>query len=284
MKILVTGGAGFIGGNLIERLISEKHEVISIDNYSTGHTANHVRGAKYINTDLEKIEHLKYSGIRLCFHLGAQSRVQPSFDDPKESMRVNVNGTEKIMEWARNNKVRVIYAGSSSKHQDPTASPYAMYKYLGEEVCKLYRNSFNVDVRIARFYNVYGRGELLDETYGSLLGIWRAKLSKSEALPIVGNGSQRRDFIHVDDIVDGLIKISRTKDIHEDAWELGTGINYSVNEIYSMFDKNFSVKSIHIPEQPGNYKETLNTNTDAIYRLGWKPQDRLYNYIKSLSK
>jgi nucleoside-diphosphate-sugar epimerase len=157
-----------------------------------------------------------------------------------------------------------------------------MYKYLGEEVCKLYKNSFDVDVRIARFYNVYGPGESLDEKFGSLLGIWRTKVSKTEALPIVGDGEQKRDFIHIDDIVDALIKISETDDLHEDAWELGSGVNYSVNQIYNMFNEKFWIESTYIPEQKGNYRETLNTNTDAIDRLEWKPQDRLEDYIKSL--
>jgi len=281
-KVLVTGGAGFIGSNLIKRLKDDGHRVVVIDDYSTGDRKNHIEGVKYINADIEQIEYIKGKDIDLCFHLGAVSRVQPSFDDPTECLRVNVNGTQKVMEWADNWDIRVVYAGSSSKHHDPTDSPYAMYKYLGEEVCKLYKNSFDVDVRIARFYNVYGPGESLDEKFGSLLGIWRTKVSKIEALPIVGDGEQKRDFIHIDDIVDGLIKISETDDIHDDAWELGCGVNYSVNEIYNMFYQKFWIESTYIPEQKGNYRETLNTNTDAIDRLGWKPQDRLEDYIKSL--
>ena len=281
-KILVTGGAGFIGSNLIKRLISEGYRVVSLDDYSTGDRKNHIEGVKYINADIEQIEYIKGKDIDLCFHLGAVSRVQPSFDDPTECLRVNVNGTEKVMEWADNWDIRVVYAGSSSKHHDPTDSPYAMYKYLGEEVCKLYKNSFDVDVRIARFYNVYGPGESLDEKYGNVIGIWRTKSFNCEKLPIVGDGEQRRDFTHVDDIVDGLIKISETDDIHEDAWELGCGVNYSVNQLAGFFNERFETETTYIPEQKGNYRETLNTNTDAIDRLGWNPQDRLEDYIKSL--
>ena len=222
----------------------------------------------------------------MVYHLAAQSRVQPSFDDPTQCFRVNVKGTESVMEWARHNNIKVVYAGSSSKHHDPTDSPYSMYKYLGEEVCKLYRKSFDVDVRIARFYNVYGPSESLDEKNGNVIGIWRSKIQKDPEwaiLQIVGDGEQRRDFTHVDDIVDGLIKISETEDIHEDAWELGTGVNYSINELSDMFIEKYpSIQFEYIEEQKGNYRETLNTNKDAIDRLGWNPQDKLKDYIKSL--
>ena len=282
MKILVTGGAGFIGTNLIKRLVDEGHQVLSLDDYSTGTKGNHIQGVKYINCDIEQIEYIKGKDIDLCYHLAAQSRVQPSFDDPTECLRVNVNGTQKVMEWVGNWDIRVVYAGSSSKHHDPTDSPYAMYKYLGEEVCKLYKNSFDVDVQIARFYNVYGPSESLDEKNGNVIGIWRKKILTGQKLPIVGDGEQRRDFTHVDDIVDGLIRISKTNKVHEDAWELGSGRNYSVNELFSFFKEKFDCESISIPEQKGNYRETLNTNPDAERYLGWNPQDRLEDYIKSL--
>ena len=161
-NILVTGGAGFIGSNLIKKLIDEGHNVTCLDDYSTGTNENEVKEAKYINDDIENIIKLKIR-FDICFHLAAQSRVQPSFDNPQESVRVNITGTTRVMEWAKNNNVKVIYAGSSSKHHDPSDSPYAMTKFLGEEICKLYKKSFNVNVEIARFYNVYGPLEPLDE-------------------------------------------------------------------------------------------------------------------------
>ena len=286
MKILVTGGAGFIGTNLIKKLLSEGHDVHSLDNYDTGFENNHQPNCNYISSDIEQIEYFEGKDFDLVYHLAAQSRVQPSFDDPTQCFRVNVKGTESVMEWARHNNIKVVYAGSSSKHHDPTDSPYSMYKYLGEEVCKLYRKSFDVDVRIARFYNVYGPSESLDEKNGNVIGIWRSKIEKDPEwaiLQIVGDGEQRRDFTHVDDIVDGLIKISETEDIHEDAWELGTGVNYSINELSDMFIEKYpSIQFEYIEEQKGNYRETLNTNKDAIDRLGWDPQDKLKDYIKSL--
>lgn len=281
MKILVTGGAGFIGTNLIKRLVDEGHHVLSLDDYSTGTKGNHIQGVTYWRGDIETIEFLD-GKFDLCYHIAAQSRVQPSFEEPTECFRVNVKGTQAVMEWAKAKNVKVIYAGSSSKHHDPSDSPYAMYKYLGEEVCKLYKKSYNVDVQIARFYNVYGPSESLDEKNGNVIGIWRKKILTGQKLPIVGDGEQRRDFTHVDDIVDGLIRISKTDKVHEDAWELGSGRNYSVNELFLFFKEKFDCESISIPDQKGNYRETLNTNPDAERYLDWQPQDRLKNYILSL--
>ena len=280
-RILVTGGAGFIGSNLIKKIVENGYDVSSLDNYSTGKIENEVPGANYINDDIENILELK-TKFDLCFHLAAQSRVQPSFNNPQESIRINVTGTTKVMEWARINNVKVIYAGSSSKHHDPSDSPYAMTKFLGEEVCKLYKKLFNVNVEIARFYNVYGPTQQLDEKFGNVIGIWQVKVKKNQPLPIVGDGNQKRDFIHVHDIVDGLLKISDSKIKHDDAWEIGTGVNYSINDLYKMFNKKYGINSVNIPDQKGNYRETLRVNDDLINLLNWQPKDRLKEYIKNL--
>tara|TARA_B100001248_G_scaffold3325_1_gene2637 strand:+ start:31432 stop:32280 length:849 start_codon:yes stop_codon:yes gene_type:complete len=280
-KVLVTGGVGFIGSNLIKELNRLDFEIVSLDNYSTGSINNQIENVKYINDDITNIYKID-NDFDFCFHLAAQSRVQPSFDDPEESLRVNVLGTSKVLEWSRKNNTKIIYAGSSSKHHNPSDSPYAMYKYLGEETCKLYKSSFNLNVEIARFYNVFGPGENIDEIYGNVIGIWKAKVIKGEPLPIVGDGEQKRDFIHVLDIVDGLIKIAFSDLNHNDAWELGTGINYSINTLFDYFKKRFDVKSIHIPDQPGNYRMTLRENDDSIKLLNWTPKDRLKDHIKNL--
>ena len=282
-KALVTGGAGFIGSNLIKQLVSKKIEVVSLDNYSTGSKSNEIQGVKYFNLDIEDIDKIQDKDFDICYHLAAQSRVQPSFEDPMDSVRDNVTGTMKIMEWAKNNNVKVIYAGSSSKHHDPSDSPYAMTKYLGEEICRLYKNSFNVKVEIARFYNVYGPLEPLDEKFGNVIGIWQAKVKKNEPLPIVGDGHQKRDFTHVFDIIDGLIKISSTEITHNDAWEIGTGVNYSINQLYTMFKGKYNIDSVSIPDQKGNYRETLRVNDDLINLLNWQPKDRLKEYIENLN-
>ena len=280
-KVLVTGGAGFIGSNLLKSLTEYNHKLFSLDNYSTGQKKNEINGVKYIEEDILNIGNI-INDFDLCFHLAAQSRVQPSFKNPEESFLVNAQGTSKVMEWARINNTKVIYAGSSSKHHNPSDSPYAMYKFLGEEICKLYRKSFNINVEIARFYNVYGPGENIDEVFGNVIGIWRSKIAKGEHLPIIGDGEQKRDFIHVYDLVDGLLKIAFSELNHEDAWELGTGINYSINSVFKFFNERFNVNSIYLPDQQGNYRETLRENDDTLKLLNWEPKDRLKEHIINL--
>ena len=282
MKILVTGGAGFIGTNLIKQLLNDNHIVYSIDNYETGYKKNHIEGAVYIENELEFLNSFN-ENFDICFHLAALSRIQPSFQNPSETFRVNVKGTECVLEWALRNRIKkVIYSGSSSKWHDPTISPYAMYKYLGEEICKLYRKVYNMNIEICRFYNVYGPYEIVEGDYSAIIGKWRYQISNNKPVTIVGDGNQRRDFTWIGDIIDGLIKVAFSEEKHEDAWELGSGFNYSINELYEIFNERFHIDCIYVPDQPGNYRKTLRENDDTINRLKWQPTNRLREYIQSL--
>ena len=282
MKILITGALGFVGKNLAKRLIADGHDVIGLDNYEIGKPADEVDGVKYLPWDIEQIEYLKGDSIDLCFHLAALSRIQPSFEQPSETFRVNARGTEAVCEWARHNNVKVVYSGSSSQWHDPFLSPYALYKKLGEDVCKLYRMIYGLNVEIARFYNVYGPGEITEGKWAAVIGKWRGQVEQNHPITIVGDGEQRRDFTHIDDIVDGLIKIAFGTETHEDAWELGTGFNYSLNEVAELFVEKFSAVKVYMAQERGNYKETIRVNNDAIDRLGWTPTDKLKEYINSL--
>ena len=281
MKILVTGGAGFIGVNLIERLKEEGHRVVSLDNYDSGLESNHVEGVEYINADIETIEYIK-GDYDLVYHLAALSRIQPSFEDPTETYRVNVTGTQVVADWAKVNNIKVVYAGSSSRWHDPYQSPYACFKHMGEEIFKLYRKVYDLNAEICRFYNVYGPNEIVDGDWAAVIGIWRKQVRDGEQITIVGDGEQRRDFTHVVDICDALYKVGIGNEKHEDAWELGTGVNYSINEVYEMFKEKFGSECVYIPDQPGNYRKTLRENDDTLERLDWKPEDRLKEYIDSL--
>ena len=282
MKILVTGGAGFVGTNLIKRLLNEGHEVHSLDNYDSGLVENHIDGCNYISGDIEQIEYWRGDKFDLCYHMAALSRIQPSFENPVDTFRVNVIGTQAVAEWARHNNVKVIYAGSSSQWHDPFQSPYAMYKKLGEDICRMYKKVFGTNIEIARFYNVYGPYEITEGKWAAVIGKWRGQVEKNHPITIVGDGEQRRDFTHIDDIVDGLIKIGFGTETHEDAWELGTGFNYSLNEVADMFIQRFSAVKVYMTEQKGNYRETIRVNNDAIDILGWQPNDRLKEYIENL--
>jgi UDP-glucose 4-epimerase len=281
MKILVTGGAGFIGTNLIKRLMSEGHNVESIDNYDSGLESNHVDGCNYHTGDIESID-LMDKDFDMIYHLAGLSRIQPSFKNPTETFRVNTIGTESVCSFAKKINAKVIYAGSSSRWHDPFQSPYACYKHMGEEICKMYRKVYGMNIEIVRFYNVYGPNEIVNGDWAAVIGIWRRQVINGEPITIVGDGNQRRDFTHVIDIVDGLYRVGMGNEKHEDAWELGTGTNYSILEVYEMFKEKFGCEKLHIENQKGNYRITLRENNDAIDRLGWSPKNRLKNYIDSL--
>ena len=281
MKILVTGGAGFVGTNLIKQLIIDGHDVHSLDNYDIGRIENEQLYAQYRTGDIETI-HTMDNDFDICFHLAALSRIQPSFQNPSETFRVNTCGSEAVFEWARKTDTKVIYAGSSSRWHNPYQSPYAMYKFLGEEIAKMYKSVYKTNIEIVRFYNVYGPHEIIDGDWAAVIGIWRKQVRDNLPITIVGDGEQRRDFTHVEDIVDGLIRIAMSNEVHEDGWELGTGVNYSLNEVYELFNHKFNVGKVYLPEQNGNYRKTLRENNAALDRLGWVPTDRLQDYINTL--
>jgi len=282
MNIVVTGGVGFVGTNLVKRLHNEGHKVIVIDDYSTGKVENQIEGVRYLPMNVEQIDYISGEEVDMCFHLAGLSRIQPSFETPSQFFRVNTSGTEAVCEWARNWNVKVVYSGSSSQWHDPYQSPYAMYKKLGEDICKMYRKVFGTNIEIARFYNVYGPTEITEGKWAAVIGLWRGQITEGKQITIVGDGEQRRDFTHVEDIVDGLIKIAFSDEKHEDAWELGTGFNYSLNEVADMFTKKFNCVKAYMSNERGNYRETKRENNDALNRLGWRPKDVLREYIENL--
>ena len=281
MKILVTGGAGFIGTNLIKRLIYESHTVVSVDNYSIGTQENHISGAIYHELDTNDISNLP-NDFDLIFHLAGLSRIQPSFLQPNKTFKANACGVEAVLEWARAKKTKIIYSGSSSKHHNPYQSPYAFYKYIGEEICRMYRRTYAMNIEIVRFYNVYGPYEIMKGDWAAVIGLWRHQASQGGPITIVGDGKQRRDFTHIDDIVEALILIAFSKETEKEAWELGSGKNYSLLEVYELFNKRFNINKTHLPDQHGNYRETLREDNAALKKLDWKPEDRLKDYIENL--
>ena len=274
-KILVTGGVGFIGTNLIKRLLSEGHEVISVDNYSTGKKENEQEGCVYHDLDINDRE-LNFN-VDVIFHIAALARIQPSLIRPQETIEANVNGTLNVLELARKNNTPVIFAGSSSFHHGLYGSSYAWSKHAGEQLCKLYSEVYGLNTSICRFYNVYGPHQLEDGEYSTVLGIFERQYRNNEPLTITGKGEQRRDFTHVDDIVDGLYRCM-DKDLKAEIFELGRGVNYSINEIVDMF----GAERKYIPARSGEYDVTLCTDTKAHEMLGWTPTRNLEDYIKSV--
>jgi len=277
-KVLVTGGCGFVGHALTLELIKRGYDVDVIDNLSIGREAKIPDGCTFLGGDIRGMDNQDDKPYTYIFHLAALSRIQPSFQNPTLTFSVNVNGTKQVVEYAFQNKCKVIYSGSSSRHHNPTLSPYAMSKHMGEEWIKMYKKVYDLDAEIVRFYNVYGPGELVNSHMAAVIGLWRAAIKKGETIKIHGDGEQKRDFTHIDDIVDGLIRIAESNEKHEDAWELGTGKNYSLNEVANMF----GVLSEYVDDVKGNYRETLRINDDALNRLGWQPTDKLKSYIDEI--
>lgn len=281
-KVLVTGGCGFIGYALTLKLINKGYDVDVIDNLSIGKEAKIPEGCNFLGGDIRGMDNQDDKPYTYIFHLAALSRIQPSFQNPTLTFSVNVDGTKQVVEYAYQNKSKLIYAGSSSRWHNPILSPYAMSKHIGEEWIKMYKSVYNLNAEIVRFYNVYGEGELMDSHMAAVIGVWRAQAKKNYPITIIGDGKQRRDFTHIDDIVDGLIRVAESNKGHEDAWELGTGKNYSINEVADMFIQRFNCVKVYMTDQKGNYKETLRVNSDAIDMLGWQPKDRLKEYINEL--
>ena len=291
MKMLVTGGAGFVGTNLVKRLLKDGHEVVSVDNYSAGYRENHQEGCQYHDFDLSSehtlgiyVDHGSYPTWRddeydVIFHIGALARIQPSLRNPYKSIFNNFVSSLNIFEYARQNNIKVVYAGSSTFHHGLYSSPYAWSKYSGEELCKLYSSVYDLSTAICRFYNVYGPYQLEDGDYSTVLGIFEKQYREGKPLTITADGEQRRDFTYIDDIVDGLVKCSE-HNFKAEFFELGKGVNYSINEIADMFGKDYPRE--YISARKGEYDVTLADYSKAKLKLGWEPNGDITQYIKSI--
>ena len=281
MNILVTGGAGFVGTNLIKRLLKDGHNVVSLDNYSTGTEENHQEGCKYIYADIRDVIDFSYFMEKpdVIYHLGAIARIQPSFLNPAPTLETGILGTMNVLEWVREleNKPKLIFAGSSSVHSGKLKNPYTFSKNVADDMCMLYREHFDVDVSICRFYNVYGPHQLTEGKYCTVVGIFERQYKEGVELTITGDGFQRRDFTHIDDIVEGLILTSESETSHKTI-ELGRGNNYSINELAAMFDK----ETEYIEARPGEARVTLCDTSEANMKIGYKPTRNIEDYVKEV--
>tara|TARA_R100001163_G_C5051044_1_gene187822 strand:- start:524 stop:1384 length:861 start_codon:yes stop_codon:yes gene_type:complete len=285
MKVLVTGGAGFIGSHLCKRLLSEGHEVHSLDNYSTGNTSNHlsVEGfiAIYTKGDVSKWDDIKKlpNDFDVVFHLAGLLDVNNSLSDPNLYMQTNVVGVTNMLEFCRiNNIKKFIYAGSCASTK-PLSSPYALTKYIPEYFLELYNNLFDINTLSVRFYNVYGEN-MTTSGFKLVVSIFLEAFRNNLPLPIVGDGKQTRDYIYVGDIVNGLIKCLEYKG-NRKIFNLGTGKSVSINEIVSMFG---NVKTINIPER--NEPKHIKPSDILISKseLGWEAKTSMKSWIKNSIK
>ena len=279
MKCLVTGGAGFVGTNLIKRLLKDGHEVISFDNYSTGFKRNEQDGCRYVDTDIREEFTNWFTKADIVFHLAALPRIKPSFENPKETFKSNVLGTLNILEYARKNNIKVISAGSSSVHGGAYKNPYTFTKWQSDKLCHMYSEVYKIDVNVCRFYNVYGPYELTEGEYCTVVGIFKRQYKNDEPLTITWDGEQRRDFTHVDDIVDGLMLTAEGK-----SWgltiEFGRGKNHSINELADMFGKDYPRE--YIDKREGEMRSTLCDIGFAYSAVGYQPKRNLKEYISKI--
>lgn len=285
VKYLVTGGAGFVGSHLCERLASNPiNEVTSLDNYFTGSETNEVEGVKYIigsTEDIQYISMLKNSTFDYIFHLGEYSRVEQSFDDIDLVWKFNKLGTYEVLKFAKKTGAKLIYTGSSTKYADNypgyVPSPYTWSKASNTEFVKQYCEWYNIPYAITYFYNVYGKREIAEGKYATLIAKYRELMNKGEPLPVVTPGTQKRNFTHVDDIVDALILIAEKG--YGDEFGIGNPNAYSVSEVARMFGGPITM----LPERKGN-RMTAPVIDSKTRELGWEPKRQLVDWITELQK
>ena len=299
-NVLVTGGAGFIGGHIVDRLVKMEKNVFVIDNESSSSADKyHYNGsAIYFKGDITIPEEINealensYFNIDTVFHLAALSRIPYSIEHPTKACETNYMGTLNVLEAARNHGIkRVIYSSTSSayglKNNTPQneemktdcLNPYSSSKVAGENLCKMYTSLYNLETVIFRYFNVYGERQPLKGSYAPVIGIFERQRSKGRAMTITGDGKQRRDFTHVKDVVEAnmLAAESVSEKILGEVFNVGSGENHSILEIANFIGGKYMLTA---PRQ-GEARETL-ANIDKIKKLlGWKPQIKLENWIKN---
>jgi len=303
MKTLVTGGSGFIGSHIVDRLIKDGHEVTVIDNLSTGKFKNlekSIADIIFINGDIRDLDLLmdKFKGIDVVFHTAAKARVQPSFTDPLFYSDNNIGGTLNVLWAAKENKVkRVVYSASSSAYGDQDKmplketmipnpkSPYALTKYVGELNMKLWADYYGVETVSLRYFNVYGKRQtdLIDGAYATVIGVFLGQVTQKKPITIVGDGFQRRDFTYIDDITEANIKAGMSQNVGKgEVINIGYGKNYSILEVADLIGgKDYPKKFLPARKEP---KNTQADNTLCQKLLSFKPEISLKEGLKCISQ
>ena len=295
MKSLVTGGAGFIGSNLVDRLLALGHEVVVIDNeYSDAHDQfywnDKAENHKYDIRDYENTRPL-YDGVDYVFHIAAEARIQPAIENPIQAVSINSVGTCTVLQCAREAGVkRVMYSSTSSAYglknelpnvetqPDDCLNPYSISKTNGEKLCSMYTDLYGLPTVIFRYFNVYGERQPLRGQYAPVVGIFLRQRDAGEPLTIVGDGEQRRDFTYVGDVVNANIMAAISNPEEEafgQVYNVGCGKNYSVNELAAMI----SDDTVNIPPRPAEARLSLANNQKLYTTFGWRPSMNLEDWI-----
>jgi UDP-glucose 4-epimerase len=294
--MLVTGGAGFIGSNLVDRLIHLGHSVTVIDNESSDahdrpYWNKQADNYKRDICDYSSTREL-YDGIDYVFHLAAEARIQPTIENPVKATLVNTLGTNVVLQCAREAKVkRVMYSSTSAAYgrnplpniesqQDDCLNPYSVSKVNGEKLCTMYTELFGLETIIFRYFNAYGNRQPVRGQYAPVMGIFGRQKSEGDLLTIVGDGEQKRDFVNVLDIVEANILAAFVKIDSNNlgtVFNIGHGTNYSVNEVARMYDHS----TINIPARMGEMRETLADTSKARSILEWHPKIGLEEWLSA---
>jgi UDP-glucose 4-epimerase len=294
-KVVVTGGAGFIGSNLVDELIKRGADVAVIDNLSTGKKENLNPKAKFYEVDIRDFAKLKplFKGVDYVFHLAALARVQESIEDPIKYNDVNVNGTLNVLKAAKDNGVkRVVYSAYCAAYGDQTKmpiredasinpiSPYGLQKYVGELYCKMFADVYKLGTVSLRYFNVYGPRQSFDGPYSLVMGIFLRQRLNGEPMTIVGDGEQKRDYVSVFDIVNAnILAATGDKVGNGEVINIGTGKNYTVNDLAKMIGG----KTVNLSARL-EPREILADNTKAREFLGWEPKVNLVEWVAGYKK
>ena len=291
---LVTGGAGFIGSNLVERLLNENHKVIVLDNFSTGRKSNlkKNKNLKIINCDISNYEKIKshFKGIKYVFHLAGLADIVPSIENPEKYFSSNVVGTFNVLRASNYYKIRkFIYAASASCYGFPDKFPtnessklepmypYALTKWQGEELVKHYNKIFKLPTISLRFFNIYGPKSRTSGTYGAVFGVFLAQKIAKKPLTIVGDGNQTRDFLHVSDLTNLILKTAYSK-IKGEVYNVAGGKEVKVNYIAKLIGG----KKIFIPKRPGEPDRSLADIRKVKKDFKWSPKISIEKGVKDL--
>lgn len=288
MKVIVTGGCGFIGSHLTERLLNEGHDVTVIDNLSTGRELNiahlkHFKTLKFVRSDISDFSTIEphFKQVDWVFHIAALADIVPSIENPLTYHHSNVNGTISVLEAARKNNIKhLVYAASSSCYGIPdiyptpetapikSQYPYAVTKNLGEQYVMYWNQIYGLPVTSLRFFNVYGPRSRTSGTYGAVFGVFLAQKLNNKPFTIVGDGKQTRDFTFVSDIADACITAAKNDNAIGQIMNVGSGNTYSVNLLTQLLGG----EVIYIPKRPGEPDCTFADITKITKVLNWKPK------------
>tara|TARA_B100000963_G_scaffold90823_1_gene78187 strand:- start:11 stop:910 length:900 start_codon:yes stop_codon:yes gene_type:complete len=290
---LVTGGAGFIGSHIVEQLLSIGHEVVVVDNEYSDNENFYWRDDTYnVNIDItDKALKNAFTNVDYVFHLAAEARIGPAIENPVNAVNINTIGTCNVLQCARDAGVKkVIYSSTSSGYglnpspndetqPDDCLNPYSVSKVAGEKICKMYTDLYGLKTVIFRYFNVFGERAPKKGQYAPVIGIFLRQKASGEKLTIVGDGEQRRDFVYVKDVANANIMaaISNADDeAYGQVYNVGSGVNYSVNDIASFISND----TINIPPRIGEARDSL-ANINKIQKtFAWRPEVNVEQWVK----